>query len=148
MWCFLRETSIYSLCRDYLLSTPYLQVHPTMTAEEVLKYVVTKAELDANKHWGIFEVICGRELQRPLHYSESVLDVTLCWGAWPDEYCRDNYLCVKENSIYEKVDLVVSGTPFVLSRFELNLKKKKSMFSPGRRDDMCFINRKCLNFMH
>ena len=83
-----------------------------MTAEEVLKYVVTKAELDSNKHWGIFEVICGRELQRPLHYSESVLDVTLCWGAWPDEYCRDNYLCVKENSIYEKVDLVVSGTPF------------------------------------
>ncbi|KAI0228401.1 Arf-GAP with Rho-GAP domain, ANK repeat and PH domain-containing protein 2 [Lamellibrachia satsuma] len=83
-----------------------LKVPPTMTAEQVLQYVVRKADLDTYKHWGIFEVICGRELQRPLHYSEKVLDVTLRWGAWPDEFCRDNCLCVKENTIYEKVDLV------------------------------------------
>ena len=74
----------------------------------MLQFVVKKAELDPNKHWGIFEVVCGRELQRPLHYSEKVLDVTLRWGGWADEFCRDNYLCVRENTIYEKVDLVVS----------------------------------------
>ena len=105
-----------------------------MTAEQVLKYVVTKAELDSNKHWGIFEVICGRELQRPLHFSEKVLDVTLCWGSWPDEYCRDNYLCVKENTIYEKVDLVVSGAFFYIIDLEFNEFENLSSFPRVRRE--------------
>ena len=45
--------------------------------------------------------------ERPLHFLERVLDVTLRWTNWPQEFCQDSYLCVKNNYIYEKVALVV-----------------------------------------
>ncbi len=47
--------------------------------------------------------------ERPLHFLEKVLDVTLRWTEWPEDFCRDNYLVVKENYVYSHVDNVVSA---------------------------------------
>ncbi len=35
------------------------------------------------------------------------MDVTLKWGDWPEEFRSNNYLCVKENALYEQTELVV-----------------------------------------
>merc|ERR1712083_1206219 len=47
-------------------------------------------------------LILGGALQRPIHYSELVLDVTLKWGNWGEEDRRDNYLLLKRNILYEE----------------------------------------------
>ena len=61
--------------------------------------------------WGYSEFIHVYMLsfiaERPIHFLEKVLDVTLRWTEWPEEFCRDNYLVVKENYVYENVDNVV-----------------------------------------
>lgn len=48
-------------------------------------------------------------LERPIHFLEKVLDVTLRWTEWPEEFCKDNYLVVKPNYVYEHVDSIVSS---------------------------------------
>ena len=50
----------------------------------------------------LHEAILGGALQRPIHYSELVLDVTLKWGNWGEEDRRDNYLLLKRNILYEE----------------------------------------------
>ena len=50
--------------------------------------------------------------ERPIHFLEKVLDVTLRWTEWPEDFRRDNYLVVKENYVYENVDNVVSFSLF------------------------------------
>lgn len=47
--------------------------------------------------------------ERPLHYMEAVVEVTMRWASWPVEFCRDNYLCMKRNFVYEGIELVVSS---------------------------------------
>ncbi len=47
-------------------------------------------------------------IERPIHFLEKVLDVTLTWTTWPDEFCHDNHLVVKENYVYANVNQVVS----------------------------------------
>lgn len=44
-----------------------------MTAAEVLEYVVLKANLDPQQNWGLFEVICNKELGKSWDFSPPVL---------------------------------------------------------------------------
>lgn len=46
--------------------------------------------------------------ERPIHYSEKVLAVTMKWSEWPLDFCQKNYLCFKFNKLYETLQLVVS----------------------------------------
>jgi len=77
---------------------------PTMTAFEMTQQVLREKcmqpqdECDLTLH----EAILGGALQRPIHYSELVLDVTLKWGNWGEEDRRDNYLLLKRNILYEE----------------------------------------------
>lgn len=54
------------------------------------------------------ELFLYRIVERPLHYMEAVIEVTMRWATWPMEFCRDNYLCMKRNVVYEGIELVVS----------------------------------------
>ena len=80
-----------------------------MTAAELLAYVVDKSVLDGSVNWGLFEVVCDNELQRPLEANERVLGATLRYAYWPEEFRRNNFLCVKERLIDEKLQLFVSS---------------------------------------
>ena len=44
----------------------------------------------------------GGSLERPLHHSERLLDVTLRWGSWHEEDRHDNYLLLKHNIVYSE----------------------------------------------
>ncbi len=51
----------------------------------------------------VFEIVCEDQLERILHYSDIVLGVTLSWVKWSQEYSKHNYLCVKQNKVYEQI---------------------------------------------
>ena len=36
--------------------------------------------------------------------------MTMKWSSWPPELCRDNYLCLKKNLIYENLELMVKSS--------------------------------------
>lgn len=46
--------------------------------------------------------------ERPIHSSEKILDVTMKWANWPQEFCQDNFLCFKFNKLQEPLQLLVS----------------------------------------
>ena len=47
-----------------------------MTTQEVLQFVESKADLDSNVHWGIYEVVCQNQLGKAHMYSY----VNNVWG--------------------------------------------------------------------
>ena len=50
--------------------------------------------------------VCVR-VERPIHYSESVVDVTMRWARWPGEFRHGNYLIVKPATVYSEIEQVV-----------------------------------------
>jgi len=52
-------------------------------------------------------------VERPVHYSESVVDVTMRWARWPEEYRHGNYLVVKPTAIYSEIEQVVRRLCFL-----------------------------------
>ena len=80
-----------------------LVLHPSLTAGEALGRAGQEAGLTpdqlASRH--IHEVVLAGALERPLHHSERLLDVTLRWGAWQEQDRHDNYLLVKQNTFYQ-----------------------------------------------
>jgi len=46
-------------------------------------------------------------IERPVHYSESVVDVTMRWARWPEEFRHGNYLTVKPAAVYNEIEQVV-----------------------------------------
>ena len=80
-----------------------------MTALEMTQQVLREKGLKKDESdLVLHEAILGGALQRPIHYSELVLDVTLKWGSWGEEDRRDNYLLLKRNILYEEA----IGMPF------------------------------------
>ena len=61
---------------------------------------LTGARLEAMH---VHEVVLGGALERPLHHSEKLLDVTLRWGSWPETDRHDNYLLLKSSLFYQEV---------------------------------------------
>ena len=77
-------------------------VKPTMTALEMTQKVLKEKNLNNEQSLVLHEVVLGGALQRPIHYSEQVLDVTLKWGSWGEQDRRDNYLLLKRNILYDE----------------------------------------------
>ena len=63
-----------------------VEVHPTMTAFEMTQCVIREAkrleEESASTNLMLHEVVLAGMLERPIHHSEIMLDVTLKWGTW------------------------------------------------------------------
>ena len=83
-----------------------VEVHPTMTAFEMTQCVFREARrLEDDEAFSgdlmLHEVILDGMLERPIHHSEVMLEVTLKWGTWSEADRKDNYLVLKSNSFYE-----------------------------------------------
>lgn len=116
-----------------------LKVPAQMRVQELQNYVIEKAKLNVDQCWSLFEIICNGELERPLHYMEAVIEVTMRWATWPMEFCRDNYLCMKRNVVYEGIELV--DDPHASMFCELKYAAKKSFHK------YCFeFSRYCLTY--
>ncbi|KAM7291675.1 arf-GAP with Rho-GAP domain, ANK repeat and PH domain-containing protein 3 [Ixodes scapularis] len=47
--------------------------------------------------------------ERPLHHSEPVLSVVVRWAAWDSAFAKSNFLCVKNNFLYDEVAPLVTN---------------------------------------
>uniref|UniRef100_A0A8D0GIH5 ArfGAP with RhoGAP domain, ankyrin repeat and PH domain 2 n=1 Tax=Sphenodon punctatus TaxID=8508 RepID=A0A8D0GIH5_SPHPU len=63
-----------------------IRVSPVTEAEELTNYLLGIKNIIPNKDdmWTTFEVIENGELERPLHYTENVLEQVLHWSSLPD----------------------------------------------------------------
>lgn len=60
---------------------------------------------------GLQEVVCNGTLIRPIHYSESLLNIVLSWAYWDVKYRKDNYIvCLQPNSLLLDIIPFVSNT--------------------------------------
>ena len=85
-----------------------VEVQPNMTAQEMTHCVLRMAKRmegagSEAQNLVLHEVILGGMMERPIHHSEIMLDVTLKWGDWPEADRRDNYLVLKANVFFEEV---------------------------------------------
>jgi len=81
-----------------------LLARPSLTAGQALRQALEEAKIssDCVENLLIHEVVLGGTLERPLHHSEKMLDVTLRWGTWAEADRHDNYLLLKENQFYKE----------------------------------------------
>ncbi|NWW90369.1 ARAP2 protein, partial [Rhynochetos jubatus] len=72
-----------------------IRVSPLMEAEELTNDVLGIKNIIPNKDdiWAVFEVIENGELERPLHYTENVLEQVLHWSSLPEPGAA--YLIIK-----------------------------------------------------
>ena len=110
-----------------------------MTAQEMTEKVLTEKNLSLNSSGLVLhEVVMGGALQRPIHHSELVLDVTLKWGSWGEQERRDNYLLLKRSILYEEAlahavpPLSVFGEAFYSDLKMKNFKKYMLSMSNAR----------------
>jgi len=61
--------------------------------------------------------VCRVSLERPIHYSESVVDVAMRWARWPGEFRHGNYLAVKPATVYAEIEQVVCILYYILYSF-------------------------------
>ncbi|NXE90244.1 ARAP2 protein, partial [Menura novaehollandiae] len=63
-----------------------IRVSPLMEAEELTNDVLGIKNIIPNKNdiWAVFEVLENGELERPLHYTENVLEQVLHWSSLPE----------------------------------------------------------------
>jgi hypothetical protein len=112
-----------------------IAVTPKMTAHDLQRRALKKASYagDSTKFL-LHEVILGGEMERPIHYSEVIYDVTLKWWQWAEEDRRNTYLLLKRNTFFEEA-VPVAVPPlsvFGVAMFGANLKKstfKRYLFS-------------------
>ncbi|GAB6027272.1 hypothetical protein CHUAL_001557 [Chamberlinius hualienensis] len=81
-----------------------VKLSPAITAYDLCKYACQQARLrERPENMAVFEVVCDGDLERPLHYSEIVLAVTLRWATWADSDAKENYLVIKNNDILHRI---------------------------------------------
>jgi len=84
-----------------------VEVQPNMTALEMTHRVVREAKRIEEgsaepQNLVLHEVILGGMMERPIHHSEIMLEVTLKWGKWSEADRRDNYLLLKSSTFYDE----------------------------------------------
>ena len=101
---------------------------------------------DALEAMFIHEVVMGGSLERPLHHSERLLDVTLRWGSWDEADRHDNYLLLKHNLFYSEAlpcalpPLSVAAEVMFSGNSAIKAKSKFSsmLFSVSNANITCF----------
>ena len=108
-----------------------LVLHPSLTAGEALHRAGDESNIPPEKLEKMFihEVVLGGSLERPLHHSEKMLDVTLRWGTWTESDRHDNYLLLKTNQFY--LDALPCAIPplSVFAEVQFSENKPKSRFT-------------------
>ncbi|NXE06252.1 ARAP2 protein, partial [Lophotis ruficrista] len=82
-----------------------IRVSPLMEAEELTNDVLGIKNIIPNKDdiWATFEVLENGELERPLHYTENVLEQVLHWSSLPEPGTA--YLIIKRFLTADKIKL-------------------------------------------
>jgi len=120
MWCYI-ETRTGGKCVS-------ISLHPSLTAGEAVHLVAKEADIQDLQGLLIHEVVLGECLERPVHYTEKMLDLTLRWGIWEDGDRHNNYLLLKRNLLY--ADAVACAIPplSIFSEIQFCDNKPKSKF--------------------
>jgi len=108
-----------------------LILHPSLTAGEALRRAGDESNIPHEKLDKMFihEVVLGGSLERPLHHSEKMLDVTLRWGTWNENDRHDNYLLLKTNQFYLEALPCAIPPLSVFAEVQFSENKPKSKFS-------------------
>jgi len=108
-----------------------LILHPSLTAGEALRRAGDESNIPIEKLDKMFihEVVLGGSLERPLHHSEKMLDVTLRWGTWNENDRHDNYLLLKTNQFYLEALPCAIPPLSVFAEVQFSENKPKSKFS-------------------
>ncbi|XP_050039310.1 arf-GAP with Rho-GAP domain, ANK repeat and PH domain-containing protein 1 isoform X1 [Dermacentor andersoni] len=87
-----------------------VKLSPAMTAGALCKHTMQQLNIKepVNK-MAVFEVVCDQDLERPLHHSEPVLSVVVRWANWDASFAKSNYLCIKNNYVYDEIAPLVSN---------------------------------------
>lgn len=104
-------------------------VTPQKTVYELCRELETQMKLPAHD-MTLMEIILNGELQRPLHYSEKVLNCVLRWANWPDDDRKTNYLELRpKTKLQEQVERALKNQPSFTPCMELKYadRKTKSM---------------------
>lgn len=100
-------------------------VTPNKTAYEICKELESKMGLCAYQ-MTLYEVILKGELQRPIHFSEKVLNIVLRWANWPEDDRKSNYLELRKNSkFHEHVERSMKNLTSFTPSMELKFADRK-----------------------
>uniref|UniRef100_A0A336KS94 CSON015025 protein n=1 Tax=Culicoides sonorensis TaxID=179676 RepID=A0A336KS94_CULSO len=98
---------------------------PLKTVYEVCKELSPKLKLDAYKTT-MYEIICNKELERPMHYNEKVLDTVCRWTAWSEEDRKNNILVIRPSKFLYEIERALTNTPSLTPNSELKFADRKS----------------------
>ena len=86
-----------------------------MTVAQVNARVWKELGEEYREGYMLHEVILKERLERPMHYSEVVMDSIIKWSSWSDEDRKHNFLVLKIISEQYKDSLELAKPPFTLS---------------------------------
>jgi hypothetical protein len=73
---------------------------PLSTSNTIVQQLCRIAKITNTENLALHEVICIRSLERPIHPSEKVIETVLRWSIWDIDERKDNYLILKQNTLY------------------------------------------------
>lgn len=98
---------------------------PTKTVHDVCKELSNKMKIEAH-NLTLNEIILDGELERPMHYSELVLDTVLRWTAWPDPDRKSNYLKITPTKFLDHISRSVRSLGSIIPNSELKFVDTKT----------------------
>lgn len=101
-------------------------VTPQKTVYELCKELETQMKIPAHQ-MTLMEVILNGSLQRPIHYSEKVLNNVLRWANWPDDDRKTNYLELRPKTKFqEQIERALKTLPSLTPSMELKFADRKT----------------------
>ncbi|XP_062991515.1 arf-GAP with Rho-GAP domain, ANK repeat and PH domain-containing protein 2 [Elgaria multicarinata webbii] len=120
-----------------------IRVSPMMEAEELAKDILGLKNITPHKDdvWATFEVIENGELERPLHYTENVLEQILHWSSLPNP--SSAYLVIKKFLTVDAMKLCEeTNTKGTVKASYLKYKEEPSKLLSGNKfQDRYFVLR-------
>lgn len=88
-------------------------MNPHKTAFDICRELCSKMKLPAHEVQ-VEESVLNGQLNRPIHYTERVLNVVLQWGYWENTDCKDNCLVLRPNTLFKELS-TESQRPIAMS---------------------------------
>ncbi|XP_055339681.1 LOW QUALITY PROTEIN: arf-GAP with Rho-GAP domain, ANK repeat and PH domain-containing protein 1-like [Paramacrobiotus metropolitanus] len=86
-----------------------MRLSSKLTAGQLCQNMLDHEKMVHDNSYSLYEVIFDDKLYRPVHYAEEVSSIIMRWTEWNScnicEY-SSNYLCVRRNTVYEKVAMM------------------------------------------
>ncbi|XP_044731613.1 uncharacterized protein LOC123294596 [Chrysoperla carnea] len=91
----------------------HVTLNPHKTAFDICRELCSKMKLPAHEVQ-VEESVLNGQLNRPIHYTERVLNVVLQWGYWENTDCKDNCLVLRPNTLFKELS-TESQRPIAMS---------------------------------